>query len=66
MFGSIDPPHNKPPLIINPPPWGENIFVTINLDGDSISPLIKKNQGLVKPPLILTIGGLIDDRKSID
>ena len=48
MFGSIYP------LIINHPliktnPWGDKICFTINLDGGTITPLIKK-RCLVKPP----------------
>ena len=59
------------PLIIDPPnkttPWGEHKFVTINLDGGTITPLIKKNNDCWSNlPRILNIGGFVVDRKNID
>ena len=64
MFGSICPPHKKPPLI-RTPPLGGTIIVTINLDGGTITPLIRNDFWSNLPP-ILKIGGFVVDRKSID
>ena len=52
------------PLIINPPLGGQ-LFVTINLDGGTITPLINK-YFWSNLPRILKIGGFVVDRKSID
>ena len=40
IYNIISPPINKNPPIRNPP-LGEDFIVTINLDGGTISPLIK-------------------------
>ena len=44
----------SPPLIITRPnknkPWGEQIFVTINLDGGTITPLINDDFWFDLPP----------------
>ena len=66
IFGSIYPPHKKPPLI-KKENLGNQICVTINLDADggTITPLIKK-RCLVKPPRILKKCGFVVDRRSID
>ena len=47
----ISPPlSKKTPLIRNPPPWGEKQFVTINLDGGTITPLIRNDVWFDLPP----------------
>ena len=51
-------------LIINPPLGGKIIFTT-NLDGGTITPLIRNDFWSNLPP-ILKIGGFVDDRKSVD
>ena len=62
--------YNLPPLIRNPPNkkpplGGGNKHVTINLDGGTITPLIR-NDGWSNLPPILKIGGFVDARKSAD
>ena len=56
------PPLIRNPLIRNPPLGGGNIF-TINLDGGTITPLIRNDVWSNLLP-ILKIGGFVDDRKS--
>ena len=72
------PPHKlrclvrSTPLIITPPlinkqTLGGKLCFTINLDGGTITPLIKQQKRcLVKPPRILKNGGFVFDRRSID
>ena len=55
---------NLLPLIRNPPMEGK-IFVTINLDGGTITPLIR-NDFWSNLPRILKNCGFVSDRRSID
>ena len=57
--------HNLPPLIINPPQkitLGGNNFFIVNLDGGTITPLIKDDCWfdlplIINPPNKITLGG---------
>ena len=61
--------HNLPPLIINPQikkkTLGEQQFATINLEGGTIIPLIKKTMFGQTSPEYQKNGGFVVDRKSI-
>ena len=65
MFGSIDPPHNKPPLINNPP-VGQQKYSYYQFRRSLDFPPHKRPPPWQQTKIYYQFGGFVVDRKRID